>query len=108
DDNLTNFKTSLNNEDVFISCIENDLLGKYPYDEDNWKLTGIPDVQSFLGRLLINKCKKGILITNTSFSDKAIEFTKNFNNKNTGMEIKLIDGYELTKSIRNHSYYITK
>ena len=27
--NLTNFKASLNNEDIFISCIQNDLLGKY-------------------------------------------------------------------------------
>ena len=105
---LTNFKTSLNDEDVFISCIQNDLLGESPDDEDNWNLTSRPDVQSFLGRLLINNCKKGILITNSSFSNKAIEFAKDFNNKNLGMEIKLIDGYELTKSIRNHSYYITK
>lgn len=105
---LTNFKTSLNNEDVFISCIQNDLLGESPDDEDNWKLTGRPDVQSFLGRLLINKCKKGILITNSSFSNEAIEFANDFNSKNPAIEIKLIDGYELTKSIRNHSYYIAK
>lgn len=105
---LTNFKASLNDEDVFISCIQNDLLGESPDDEDNWNLTSRPDVQSFLGRLLINNCKKGILITNSSFSNKAIEFAKYFNNKNLGIEIKLIDGYELTKSIRNHSYYITK
>ena len=106
--NLTNFKTSLNNEDVFISCIQNDLVGESPDDEDNWKLTGRPDVQSFLGRLLINDCKKGILIINSSFSDKAIEFVNDFSKKNLGIEIKLIDGYEITRSIRNHSYYITK
>lgn len=108
DSSLTNFKSSLNNEDVFISCIQNNLLGETPADEDNWQLTGRPDVQSFLGRILINKCKKGILITNSSFSDKAIEFAKDFNNQNRGIEIKLIDGYELTKSIRNHNYYIMK
>ena len=108
DSNLTNFKASLNNEDVFISCIQNNLLGKTPDDEDNWELTGRPAVQSFLGRLLINNCKKGILITNSSFSNQAIKFTNDFNNQNRGIEIKLIDGYELTKSIRNHNYYITK
>ncbi|CAM2077206.1 MULTISPECIES: restriction endonuclease [Clostridia] len=108
DSNLTNFKASLNNEDVFISCIQNNLLGKTPDDEDNWELTGRPAVQSFLGRLLINNCKKGILITNSSFSNQAIKFANDFNNQNHGVEIKLIDGYELTKSIRNHNYYITK
>lgn len=108
DSNLTNFKSSLNNEEVFISCIQNNLLGETPADEDNWELTGRAAVQSFLGRILINNCKKGILITNSSFSDKAIEFANDFNNQNRGIEIKLIDGYELTKSIRNHNYYITK
>ena len=108
DSDLTNFKASLNNEDVFISCIQNNLLGKTPDDEDNWELTGRPAVQSFLGRLLINNCKKGILITNSSFSNQAIKFANDFNNQNHGVEIKLIDGYELTKSIRNHNYYITK
>ena len=105
---LTNFKSSLNNEDVFISCIQNNLLGETPADEDNWELTDKSAVQSFLGRILINNCKKGILITNSSFSNGAIEFANDFNNQNRGIEIKLIDGYELTKSIRNDNYYITK
>ena len=108
DSNLTNFKSSLNNEEVFISCIQNNLLSETPADEDNWELTDRSAVQSFLGRVLINNCKKGILITNSSFSDKAIEFANDFNNQNRGIEIKLIDGYELTKSIRNHNYYIKK
>ena len=105
---LTNFKSSLNNVNVFISCIQNDLLGETPKDEDKWELTDRPDVQSFLGRIIINDCKKGILITNSTFSNKAIEFINDFNNQNIGIEIKLIDGYELTKSIRNHNYYIMK
>lgn len=105
---LTNFKSSLNNENVFISCIQNDLIGETPKDEDKWELTSRPDVQSFLGRMIINDCKKGILITNSTFSNKAVEFINDFNNHNIGIEIKLIDGYELTKSIRNHNYYIMK
>lgn len=106
--NLTNFKASLNNENIFISCIQNDLLGNTPADEDKWELTGRPDVQSFLARMFINDCKKGIIITNSSFSTQAIEFINDFNNKNQEKEIKLIDGYELTKTIRNHKCYIMK
>ena len=108
DSNLTNFKSSLNNEDVLISCIQNDLIGETAADEDYWELTGRPDVQSLLGRMIINDCKKGILITNSSFSDEAIEFANDFNNQNRGIKIKLVDGYELTKSMRNHNYYIMK
>lgn len=108
DSSLTNFKSSLNNEEIFISCIQNNLIGETPADEDNWELSDRLAVQSFLGRILINNCKKGILITNSSFSDKAIGFANDFNNQNRGIEIKLIDGYELAKSIRNHNYYITK
>ncbi|WP_294386958.1 restriction endonuclease [uncultured Clostridium sp.] len=106
--NLTNFKASLNNEDVFISCIQNDLLKDTSADEDKWELIDSPDVQSFLARMVINDCKKGIIITNSSFSNEAIKFINNFNNKNQENQIKLIDGYELTKTIRNHKFYIMK
>ena len=106
--NLTNFKASLNNEDVFISCIQNDLLKDTSADEDKWELIDCPDVQSFLARMVINDCKKGIIITNSSFSNEAIKFINNFNNKNQENQIKLIDGYELTKTIRNHKFYIMK
>ncbi|WP_196000507.1 restriction endonuclease [Clostridium sp. 1001271B_151109_B4] len=104
----SNFKCSLNNTNIFISCIQNDLIGETPKDEDNWELTGRPDVQSFLARMVLNDCKKGIIITNSTFSVPAIEFVNNLNDQNKGLEIKLIDGYELTKSIRNHKYYIIK
>ena len=58
--------------------------------------------------MVINDCKKGIIITNSSFSNEAIKFINNFNNKNQENQIKLIDGYELTKTIRNHKFYIMK
>ena len=106
--NLSNFKCSLNNTNIFISCIQKDLIGETPKDEDNWELTGRPDVQSFLARMVLNDCKKGIIITNSTFSTPAIEFVNNLNDQNKGLEIKLIDGYELTKSIRNHKYYIIR
>lgn len=110
DDNsdLINFKCLSNDEYVFISCIQNDLLTEDSKNEDNLKPIGRPEVQSFLARTFINDCNKGILITNSTFSNLAVDFINNFNNQNNGIEIKLIDGYQLTKAIRNNKYYIMK
>ena len=105
---LTDFKCISNTDSILVSCAQNSLYGKEAKDEDDWETTGRPEIQSFLARMYINDCKKGIFITNSYFSDLAIEFVDNFNNKNQDVEIKLINGYELTKSIRNHNYYITK
>jgi len=105
---LTNFKCISNTDSILVSCAQNSLYGKESKDEDDWETTGRPEIQSFLARMYINDCKKGIFITNSYFSDLAIEFVDNFNNKNQDVEIKLINGYELTKSIRNHKYYILK
>lgn len=108
DNKLTDFKCISNTDSILVSCAQNSLYGKESKDEDDWETTGRPEIQSFLARMYINDCKKGIFITNSYFSDLAIEFVDNFNNKNQDVEIKLINGYELTKSIRNHKYYILK
>lgn len=108
DNKLTDFKCISNTDSILVSCAQNSLYGKEAKDEDDWETTGRPEIQSFLARMYINDCKKGIFITNSYFSDLAIEFIDNFNNKNQDVEIKLINGYELTKSIRNHKYYILK
>lgn len=108
DNKLTDFKCISNTDSTLVSCAQNSLYGKEAKDEDDWETTGRPEIQSFLARMYINDCKKGIFITNSYFSDLAIEFVDNFNNKNQDVEIKLINGYELTKSIRNHKYYILK
>lgn len=105
---LTDFKCISNTDSILVSCAQNSLYGKEAKDEDDWETTGRPEIQSFLARMYINDCKKGIFITNSYFSDLAIEFVDNFNNKNQDVEIKLINGYEITKSIRNHKYYILK
>ena len=108
DNKLTDFKCISNTDSILVSCAQNSLYGKEAKDGDDWETTGRPEIQSFLARMYINDCKKGIFITNSYFSDLAIEFVDNFNNKNQDVEIKLINGYELTKSIRNHKYYILK
>lgn len=105
---LINFKCLSNDEYVFISCIQNDLITKDSKNEDNFTPIGRPEVQSFLAKTFINDCHKGILITNSTFSNLAIDFINDFNNKNHGIEIKLIDGYQLTKAIRTNKYYIMK
>lgn len=103
---LTNLKGVLNNENIYISCIQNDIIID-DNKEDNLNLTIKSDIQMFLGRMVKNDCNKGILINNSSFSEDAKEFARSFNNS-SNKEIKLIDGYELTKSIRIYKNCNTK
>ena len=51
-----------------------------------------PDIQKFAGALLGKKAKKGVFITTSTFSESAIEYARNVENK-----IILIDGEQLTK-----------
>lgn len=53
---------------------------------------GRPDIQKFAGALLGKKAKRGIFITTSTFSEKAIEYARNVENK-----IILVDGDQLTK-----------
>lgn len=50
-----------------------------------------PKIQKFAGALLGKKAKRGIFITTSTFSEKAIEYTRNVENK-----IILVDGDQLT------------
>ncbi len=95
---LTNLKGILTEDNVYITCIQNDMIN----DSDNdgiFTFTTKKEVESFLGRMITNDCKKGLLINNTSFSEDARDFVRILNNS-SNYEIKLVDGYELTKSIR--------
>lgn len=105
---LTSFTATLNNEKIYISCSQNTLLGKEAKDEDNWSLTGRPDIQCFLARIISNNYSKGIFITNSSFTPLAIDFVNEVNNKNSNIELKLINGYELTRLVRNFNDYCFK
>jgi restriction system protein len=53
---------------------------------------GSPEIQKFAGALLGKKAKKGIFITTSTFSESAIIYAKNIENK-----IILVDGEQLTK-----------
>lgn len=101
---LTNITAILNNESVYISCLQNNMT-ENPIDDNDFTLTTKEDVQMFLGRMLQNNCKKGLLINNTTYSESAKEFVK-VSSKNIDLEIKLVDGYELTKAARLYKNYI--
>lgn len=51
-----------------------------------------PEIQKFAGALLGKKAKKGVFITTSTFSEGAVEYAKNVENK-----IILIDGEQLTR-----------
>ncbi|MBU4205217.1 restriction endonuclease, partial [Patescibacteria group bacterium] len=51
-----------------------------------------PDIQKFAGALLGKKAKKGVFITTSIFSESAIEYARNIENK-----IILVDFEQLTK-----------
>ncbi len=53
---------------------------------------GRPEIQKFAGALLGKKAKRGVFITTSTFSESAIEYARNVENK-----IILIDGEQLTK-----------
>jgi len=55
---------------------------------------GSPEIQKFAGALLGKKAKKGVFITTSKFTEGAIKYAKNVENK-----IILIDGEQLTKDM---------
>lgn len=95
---LTNLKGILNGENIYLTCIQNETATDST-NETLFTLTTKKDIESFLGRMTSNGCKKGILINNSSFSEDACNFVRELN-ESSNYEIKLVDGYELTKSIR--------
>lgn len=105
---LTNIKGKLNKENVLISCIQNKTLNKDENNDGNWQLTTEKDIQCLLARMHQNQCRKGLLINNSTFNKDSIEFVDKYNNRNTGFEIKIVDGYELARAARNYKNLIIK
>lgn len=105
---LTNIKGKLNKENVLISCVQNLKSDSDTGNNDNWQQTSKIDIQRLLARMCENNCKKGILINNSTFTKDAIDFVENYNIKRTGLELKIVDGYELTRATRNYKNFIMK
>lgn len=105
---LTNIQGTLNKENVLISCVQNLKCDNDKGNNDNWQLTSKIDIQCLLARMYEHNCKKGILINNSTFTKDAIDFVDNYNIKRAGFEIKIVDGYELTRATRNYKNFIVK
>jgi hypothetical protein len=85
-------------DSVYVECmlltnIETDSI----MDEDLWEKVDRPFAQKFVGTLLHDQVNKGIIITTGGFSDDAKEYVDSLPKDIT---VKLIDGYELTKKVR--------
>lgn len=105
---VTEIKATLNEDAILVSCTQNNCLSNDSSTEDSWESTSRPHVQRFIARIVSSNCKKGVLINNSLFTKEAIDFVEDFNSKNLNIEIKLVDGYELTRSIRNYNNYLYK
>ncbi len=82
----------LNEDNIYISLIS--------YRNKESDLTNKPWLDIFIANMVKHQCKKGILFTNSVFNTDYIKAVNAFNN-NSSFEIKLIDGYELSRFIRN-------
>ena len=106
---LTNLTTTLDNEKIYISCIQSDSFSEEPFIEGKVSIIDLKTTEEFIGRLILNNYTKGILITNNSFSNSCIDFINHLNTSNSyNIEVKLIDGYELTKFVRSYNNYLRK
>ncbi|MEN8077178.1 restriction endonuclease [Clostridioides difficile] len=106
---LTNLTTTLDNEKIYISCIQSDSFSEEPFIEGKVNIIDLKTTEEFIGRLILNNYTKGILITNNSFSNSCIDFINHLNTSNSyNIEVKLIDGYELTKFVRSYNNYLRK
>lgn len=83
---------SLNEDAIYVS------LQSYIDTTENTSKNSNIDI--FIANMLKENCKKGILFTNFTFSTDDIKAINNFN-ENSSFDIKLIDGYELSRFIRN-------
>jgi len=71
--------------------------GKYIIQCKRWnQLVGEPVIRDLYGTILNEHATKGILITNSSFSDKAMAFAD-------GKNIELIDGSKLSKLFKEYN-----
>lgn len=68
-----------------------------PYNEDDYTMMDLSDMQSFIGKLAHDKVKSGIVITTGDFSPKAAAYIKGLPGE---YHIELIDGVTLTKTWR--------
>lgn len=90
-------RTPYSSDDGIDGMIKEDELGlDYIYlQAKRWEgVVGQPEIQKFVGALLGQGAKKGVFITTSSFTKKAIDYAKS---NHSGIRIVLVDGGELAE-----------
>lgn len=91
--------TSVNNNTYNYICTR--LYGLQTDNKDNvsddYKKVGRPEIQEFIGALVHDEVKNGVIITTGDFTDEAIEFVNLLPKE---YSVVLIDGITLTKELR--------
>ena len=102
EENTTDIKATLNKDEFFISALQNDVTDENSTTQDNYKPITLNDLKFFLGKAVFNNCTNCILITNSTFSKECYDFLKDFSCYKNDFKFTLVDGYELTKTIRKY------
>lgn len=81
-----------NGNRVYVSCVKSE--HKNDNIDDVYSIVGIEELQKFVGLMLCDGVKEGIVLANGNFSNDAIKFTHKLSQK---YKIQLIDGISLSK-----------
>lgn len=92
-----NLQTVNNNITTYVSTRLYGLSEGYKNINDNYATIGRPEVQKFVGALVHDRIKNGIIITTGDFTSEAIEYIKSLPPE---YYVRLIDGITLTKNLR--------
>lgn len=70
------------------------------YSDEAWEEIDREELENFLGRMIQDGVKKGIVITNSDFSKEALEFISILNSNSKKYYIEAIDGYTFLEGVR--------
>jgi restriction endonuclease Mrr len=83
-----------------IICYKNNIVTVMYYLQDKDEIIGVESLYSIVGKARAKKINHCIIVTTSQFDSKCNNEIKSI--KKSGMDLKLIDGYELTKLIREN------
>lgn len=87
---------------TYIRCILKNMKESKEgnYSDDVWEEIDKEELENFLGRMIQDGVKKGIVITNSDFSKEALEFISILNSNSKKYHIEAIDGYTFLEGVR--------
>lgn len=99
---ITEATATLNTEETYIFCIQNEMLDSDNNDEDNWTATDISTLKIYVSKLISQGASKGLVINNSIYTEDAIEYIYKINQTTNNINITLIDGYDFTRLLRTY------